>query len=159
MRRSTSCSTAPRPGRPDLLHGTAPPSPRDSARDPWALMLAGLLTVTGVIHFVAPDVFNPIVPHALPGSAALWTGLSGAAELLLALGIAVPATRRVAATLTAIFLVLVFPANIQMAVDWASKSTAEVVIAWLRLPLQIPLIWWAWHVRTRTIRPGRAPTS
>ncbi len=116
------------------------------------MALAGLLAITGTIHFVAPDVFNPIVPHVLPGPAALWTGLSGAVELMLALGIALPATRRVAATLTAIFLVLVFPANIQMALDWASKSTAEVVIAWLRLPLQIPLIWWAWRVRTRTER-------
>lgn len=118
-------------------------------RDGWALSLAGLLTATGVAHFITPANFDAIVPHVLPGPEWSWTFASGVVEISLAIGIALPATRRVAATLTAVFFVLVFPANIQMAVDWASRSTSEFVIALLRLPLQIPLVWWAWYVRTR----------
>lgn len=121
-------------------------------RDGWALALAGLLTFTGVAHFVSPDTFDSIVPTVLPGSARLWVTVSGAVELCLAIGVAWPATRRGAATLTAIFFVLVFPANIKMAVDSAERSTLEVTIALLRLPLQIPLVWWAWRVRCRSSR-------
>lgn len=118
-------------------------------RDPWALALAGLLTFTGVAHFVAPGTFDPIVPHLLPGSARSWTFASGAVEICLAIGISWPGTRRGGATAAAIFFVLVFPANIQMAVDWASRSAPEFAIALLRLPLQIPLVWWALRVRDR----------
>ena len=82
-----------------------------------------------MLHFASADPFNEIVPHALPGSSAFWTALSGAVELLLAVGIIAPRTRRVAATSAAIFLVLVFPANVQMAVDWASKPTGDFVVA------------------------------
>jgi uncharacterized membrane protein len=115
----------------------------------WAYGLAGLLAVAGVAHFVAPTGFDDIVPHLLPGPAGMWTGLSGAIELVLATGVAWSRTRRSAATATAIFFVLVFPANVQMAIDWAGRPAPEVAIALLRLPLQLPLIWWAWHVRTR----------
>ena len=55
------------------------------------------------------------MPHVLPCSARFWTTLSGVVELLLAVGVVWPRTRRVAATLTAVFFVLVFPANVQMA--------------------------------------------
>ena len=120
-------------------------------RDGWALALGGLLAFAGVAHFVNPSGFDEIVPHLLPGSGRLWTSVSGAAEIGLAIGVVVPRTRRVAATLTAIFFVLVFPANVQMAVDWATRPAPEFAIALLRLPLQIPLIWWAWHVRSRTL--------
>lgn len=119
-------------------------------RDGWALALAGVLVVAGIAHFVVPDDFDAIVPHLLPGSERSWTSLSGVVELVLAVGVAWPRTRRVAATLTAVFFVLVFPANVQMAIDWSSRSGPEFVIALLRLPLQLPLIWWAWHVRQRS---------
>jgi uncharacterized membrane protein len=118
--------------------------------DPWALALAGLLALTGTAHLVAADTFDAIVPHVLPGSPGAWTLVSGIAELLLALGLVVPTTRRGTATLTAVFFVLVLPANVQMAVDWSSRSAAEQAIALLRIPLQIPLIWWAWQVRSRS---------
>jgi uncharacterized membrane protein len=131
----------------------------------WAIALAALLAVAGIAHFVAPDGFDAIVPHLLPGSPGDWTRVSGAVELILAIGLLWPTTRRVTATLTAIFFVLVFPANVQMAVDWASRSAPELAIAILRLPLQILLVGWAWHVRrispparrTVSATPGPAP--
>lgn len=124
-------------------------------RDGCAPALATLLALAGVAHLVAPDGFNAIVPHLLPGSARFWTFASGAVEIALALGILFPKTRRVTATLTAIYLVIVFPANIQMAIDWASRPASDFVISLLRLPLQIPLIWWALRVRNRAT-PERA---
>ena len=123
------------------------------ARDPWALGLAGLLAAAGIAHFVAPDGFDSIVPHLLPGSRRLWTALSGVAELGLAVGVARPSTRRTSSALAAIFFVLVFPANVQMAVDYRSRSASDFALALVRLPLQLPLIWWAWRVRSRAVRP------
>lgn len=120
-------------------------------REPWALTLAGLLALTGVLHFVTPGTFDAIVPGVLPGSSRSWTLVSGGVEIGLALGLLSPVTRRVAATSTAAFLVLVFPANVKMAVDWAGRPPAELVIALLRLPLQLPLIWWAWSARRRAV--------
>ena len=58
-------------------------------------VLAGLLTVTGSLHFIAPRPYAAIVPSWLPNP----TGLvfaSGVAELLCATGLAVPRTRRLA---------------------------------------------------------------
>lgn len=120
---------------------------RDGRDNSWAYGLAGLLLVSGVAHFVAPDGFNDIVPHLLPGPARMWTGLSGMIELVLAAGVACRRTRSSAAAASAILFVLVFPANVQMAIDWSSRSAPQPAIALLRLPLQLPLIWWAWHVR------------
>jgi uncharacterized membrane protein len=41
----------------------------------------------------------------------------------------------------------VFPANVQMAVDWRSRPASEQAAAYARLPLQIPLVLWALKVR------------
>lgn len=47
---------------------------------------------------------------------------------------------------TAALFAIVFPANVQMALDSLGNSrlpTSSAVLAWIRLPLQIPLIVWA----------------
>ena len=86
-------------------------------------LLAGLLTVTGTLHFVAPKVFASIIPPQLPSRYAL-VYASGAAELACAAGLAVPRTRRVAGWSTALLFVAVFPANVQMALDAGDRSAA-----------------------------------
>ncbi|MET7765863.1 hypothetical protein ABZS71_29115 [Streptomyces sp. NPDC005393] len=119
-----------------------------STRSP--LLLAGLLAGAGVTHFVAPTSFDAIVPRALPGSPRAWTYASGAVELALAAGVALPHTRRHAARATAAFFVAVAPANVQMAVDWRHRAAPLKAAAFARLPLQIPLVLWARSVaRTR----------
>ena len=47
--------------------------------------------------------------------------MSGAAELACAAAVANRRTRRVGATLAAVLFVVVFPANLQMAVGWALR--------------------------------------
>ena len=122
--------------------------------DRWAIGLAALLVITAAAHFSLPSEFDAIVPRVLPQSRRFWTLASGVIELSLAIGLLVPRTRRVSATSTAIFFALVFPANVQMAFDWRSRPAPEFVAAVLRLPLQIPLIWWAWRIRNRTTKPS-----
>lgn len=125
--------------RPDLHRSQAPA---------WAL--AGLLTVTGITHFVLPTFYDAIIPTLLPGPVRAWTYASGVAELACAAAVAHPSTRRFGATAAAILFVAVFPANIKMAIDWRRRSAIEQAIAYGRLPLQIPLVIWATWVRRRT---------
>ncbi len=105
--------------------------------------LAGLLAATGVLHFAAPEPFDAIVPCALPGPPRRWTYLSGAVELAVAVAVAVPRTRRLGGVAAAALFVGVFPANVQMALDWHRRSPSQRALAWARLPLQLPLIVWA----------------
>ncbi|MEU9351265.1 hypothetical protein AB0D65_09635 [Streptomyces griseoloalbus] len=112
-----------------------------SERSP--LLLAGLLAAAGTAHFAAPRQFDHIVPRSLPGSPRTWTYASGAAELALAAGVALPRTRRAAALATAAFFVGVFPANVKMAVDWRHRPAPQKAAALGRLPLQLPLVLWA----------------
>ncbi|MFF3990085.1 DoxX family protein [Streptomyces sp. NPDC001797] len=112
-----------------------------SERSP--LLLAGLLATAGVAHFAVPEQFDATIPKALPGSPRAWTYGSGAVELALAAGIALPRTRKAAARAAAAFFIGVFPANVQMAVDWQKRPEPLRTAALARLPLQIPLVLWA----------------
>jgi uncharacterized membrane protein len=119
------------------------------------LGLAGVLAVAGFAHFVRPEGFDAIVPRVLPMSRRFWTVVSGAGELGVAVGLARRPTRRVSAALAALLFVAVFPANVQMAIDWRSRPAPEFALALLRLPLQIPLVLWAWRVHRHA--PEGAP--
>jgi uncharacterized membrane protein len=114
--------------------------------------LARLLAVAGVTHFLLPRPYDSIVPRGLPGKPRTWTQLSGAAELAVAAAVASPRTRRAGALAAAGLFVAVFPANVQMARDWRDRPAPLRLAAYLRLPLQIPLIVWALRV-SRTARP------
>ncbi|MCW2757984.1 MAG: hypothetical protein JWO46_1730 [Nocardioidaceae bacterium] len=118
-----------------------------------AVLLGLVLLVTGTLHFAAPAPYESIVPAFL-GSPAFWVYVSGVAELGCAVGLLVRRTRRPAGLATAVLFVAVFPANLQMAVD-ALQGDGNVVVALVRLPLQVPLIWWAWYAA----RPDRPPRS
>ncbi len=111
-------------------------------------LLAGLLTATGSLHFIAPRPYAAIVPEQLPSPYGI-VYASGVVELLCAAGLAVPRTRRVAAWATAVLFVAVFPANVQMAVDATDRSALYQAGVWARLPLQVPLVLWAVAIARR----------
>jgi uncharacterized membrane protein len=100
----------------------------------------------GAAHFVAPAAYERIVPRWLGDPRAVVLA-SGAAEVAAGTLLAVPATRRAGAWATVVVLLAVFPANVQMALDGgiagAGFPLGSPVAAWLRLPLQIPLVAWA----------------
>ena len=108
----------------------------------WAM--AAFFLVAGALHFVIPAVYVRIMPPYLPYPAAL-VAISGAAEILGGLGLLLERTRRAAAIGLALLLVAVLPANWWMAashVEFGNPPIPEWVL-WARLPLQLPLIWWA----------------
>jgi uncharacterized membrane protein len=99
--------------------------------------------IAGVLHFAATPAYVRIVPTWLP-NATLLVYLSGIAEILGGMGVLYPPTRRVAAWGLVLLLVCVFPANLAMVTDHARFASVPLWAAWARLPLQMPLIWWAW---------------
>ena len=81
--------------------------------------------------------------------------LSGAAELLGGIGLLIPATRTFAGLALIVFLVAVFPANIEMlrqAYIFKAPRTWQCIL-WLRLPLQGLIIWWVSRVSRRKDKP------
>lgn len=109
--------------------------------------LAVLLGVAGAVHFIRPQTYDPIVPPPLPRRTT--TLLSGAAEIAIGAGLAVPRTRRAAGWAAAALFAAVFPANVKMArdlLDHPASSRAARLAAVLRLPLQVPLVLWSLRV-------------
>lgn len=76
--------------------------------------------------------------------------LSGVFELGSAIGLLFGA--RWAPMLTVITLLGVWPANWWYAIDLlGSENLGLVIAAWLRLPLQLPLIYFAWKSPKRSL--------
>ncbi len=67
----------------------------------------------GVQHFQDPEWFEPIVPRVL-GNPRFWVYLSGAFEVVLGLGVALPWFRREAALGISLMLVVLYWANLNM---------------------------------------------
>jgi uncharacterized membrane protein len=118
----------------------------ESVRAPraWAY-LAGFLTVAGLMHFVAPQFYRPLIPEPL-GDPDPWVYGSGVAEIVVGVALIPRRTRRPAALAAAALFVLIFPGNLQMAWDARDDTTVRQVATLARLPLQVLLIWWAMRV-------------
>ena len=117
-----------------------------------AQMMASFLGFAGVAHFVVPERFNPLIPPWLPGDATLYTYASGVAEIAVAIGLFILRTRRLAGWGAALLFLSVYPGNIYMAYDWRDREISQQLVAYLRLPFQIPLIWWAVSIARKTPR-------
>ena len=122
---------------------------------PSAIAAGVFFTSAGVAHFAKPDFFEAIVPDWFPG-AALANRASGAAELLFGLGMLTSTTRKVSALGLVLLTIVVFPANIDMALNKVepqlvegrftrSVGTAIGPANWIRLPMQLPMLWWLWR--------------
>ncbi len=105
-----------------------------------ARVVTGAFVVSGVVHLVRPQVFEPLIPEQLPAPRQLviWSGI---AELACAAGMLHPRTRKVAAYASTGLLVGVFPGNVKMAIDAQRGDNRALKAASLaRLPLQWPMI-------------------
>jgi len=114
-------------------------------KDTLRVILAVCMVVAGVLHFAQPDPFIRIVPGFLPAPATL-VYLSGAIEMLLGVGLLVPATRQFSAWGLVVLFIAVYPANLNMAINHI--KIAGIPDTWwfhaIRLPFQLVLIAWAY---------------
>jgi len=112
-------------------------------------IMATAFLAAGIYHFANPDFYKKIMPAYLPYHLQL-IYISGACEILFGLLLLPASTRIFAAWSIIILLLAVFPANIQMAINFWQKKNPYLWIALLRLPLQLVLIWWA-YIYTKAI--------
>ena len=111
-----------------------------SVRNFWRWLLAAFFVVAGANHFISPGPYLRMMPEYLPAPAALvW--ISGVAEILGGLGILFAGSRVLAAWGLIALLVAVFPANLNVALHGWPGSNIPTWVLWLRLPLQLLLIW------------------
>ena len=117
-------------------------------------LMGYILLGAGVGHFVFPGPLDSIVPAALPGDPRIYTYLSGVAEIAIGLALLTPLSRSVlgkpvklwgAYGAFALFLA-VYPANINMALQWSDRPMPEPLIAYARLPFQFYFLWAAWKL-------------
>ncbi|MEO8274104.1 MAG: DoxX family protein [Chloroflexota bacterium] len=104
-------------------------------------VLAALFAVSGAGHLIRPAAYEALIPPFLPAPGAI-IAISGVAEVICALGLL--RRDRWAGPSSAALLVAVFPGNVWFALATTSAGTsAGLLIAgsWLRLPLQLLLIW------------------
>lgn len=158
-RRSTARPVRPEPDDSFLGDEALDPAPphRRALPDPpttdrVARGMAVALIGMGVLHFVAPALFERIVPRVL-GHQRRLVHLSGVAEIVSGVLLAIPRTRRTGALLAAGTFIAVWPANWQMALDAGFPPKGALGWGvWARLPLQVPMIGAALRIARRAAR-------
>jgi uncharacterized membrane protein len=113
------------------------------ARNYSLYLMSFLYIVAGIIHFVHPSTYMSIMPQWLPWHLEL-IYLSGFLEVFFGVLLLFSTTRRWAALGIIIMLIAIFPANIQMVINYANENNKLLWLSIIRLPLQIVLIRWAY---------------
>lgn len=109
------------------------------------LVLAVGMALVGISHFTRPEGFVKIVPDYLPAPQTL-VYVSGFFEVMGGVGLLIPGISRYAAWGLIALYVAVFPANVNMAIHHLPLGDKVIPqwALWLRLPLQLVLIGWAY---------------
>lgn len=141
---------------------------RLTQRARWRVALAAAMVIAGIAHLVAPAPFVQHLPTWVPARE-LIVLVSGLVEIGLGGALFVPQPfRRQAGLALAIFLVLVFPANVYVAVAGvAVDGQPGGLYPWLRLPWQALFVWlalWSTESTDHGARPAarsvtRAPAG
>ena len=122
------------------------------------LILAAFYLAAGVLHLSAPAGFVRIMPPPIPfpHQIVLFTGVC---EIAGAIGLLIPATRRLAGLMLALYALCVWPANLYHAL--AHVHVEPLPDSWWyhgpRLVFQPVLIWWALFAGTVVGWPFRSP--
>ncbi|WP_129748453.1 DoxX family membrane protein [Flavobacterium anhuiense] len=112
---------------------------------PWHLyLMACLYILAGINHFRSPGMYIKIIPPALKNPK-LINILSGAAEIILGIFLLLPFSSHFAAWGIIMLLIAVFPANLYMFQNKKAGFGLPRWILFVRLPLQIVLIYWAYQ--------------
>lgn len=109
----------------------------------WALATLLLLTASAHFNRMKEDLVR-MVPTWMPAPR-LTIYLTGLCEILGAIGLLLPATRRWAGLALILFLIAIFPANVKAAREGLSIRGKPAPPLLQRLPMQlllIGLLWW-----------------
>jgi uncharacterized membrane protein len=105
-----------------------------------AYALAVMFCFTGAAHFsrMRTDLEKMVPPWVPDPKRAVW--VTGLLEILGALGLVFPETRRLAGICLIAFLIAVFPANVHAAKSDVKLGDRPVTPLWIRGPMQAALI-------------------
>lgn len=138
--------------------------PRKVGRRIGLIALALFFIISGANHFFNQPFYLRMMPGYLPAHKLL-VQLSGLLEMAGGIGVLVPETQSLAGYGLVALLVAVFPANVEMAIH-PDRFVASGFPLWglyARLPLQIPIILWAyWATRpegSRTAQHSPGPVE
>ena len=111
---------------------------------PWHLyLMASIYVLAGIVHFIKPRIYERIMPRYLPAHRTL-VYLSGAAEILLGIGLFFSETRTLSLYSIILMLIVFLLVHFYML---SSKKAGAGIPQWallLRIPLQFFLMYWAW---------------
>jgi len=103
-------------------------------------IMAIAYVLAGINHFWHPDFYIKMIEAFLPWPLGI-IYISGIAEIAGGIGLLIPATRRYAAFALIFLLISIFPANIYMAMHPQQWPELSPWALYLRLPLQLVLIY------------------
>ena len=112
--------------------------------------LAGAYAFFAIGHFALTEDLALMLPPFVPGRRAIVL-ITGVLEVLIALGLLIPRTRRTAGIVSIVVLLLFFPANVYSAfagVGYGAKEWGPWYLA-VRAPLQALLIFWSYQFAVR----------
>jgi uncharacterized membrane protein len=123
-----------------------------SIQDAARRSMSAAFIFAGVSHLAIPASFEEYFPNWVPFATEL-VYLTGVIEIAGGIGLLIRRYQAMVGIALAIYLVLIFPANIYV----AAAGTDELMLpglpeaawyAWARLPFQFLFIWWAlWSTR------------
>ena len=86
---------------------------KQTFRNVIGIFLGIPFVLIGYDHFICPEIYDPLVPDYM-GNPRFWTILSGIFEIVLGLGIMIPFTRIYSAKSSALLLITLYLANLNM---------------------------------------------
>ena len=111
--------------------------------NPSLYFMGSMYILAGLAHFWKPKAYMKIMPPYIPYHLFM-VYLSGVFEVVFGVLVMIPETQSIGAWGLIATLIGVFPANIDMLVRYKGKRLWWKVSLWLRLPVQLWLIYWAW---------------
>jgi uncharacterized membrane protein len=115
---------------------------------PARIALSAMLVFTSIAHFAYAKGMAMMIPDPIPYKTDI-VYLTGIIEIIVAIGLMIPAFRVPTAWLLILFFVLLLPANIYAAIKHIDyqKATFDgngLKYLWFRIPLQILFIAWTY---------------
>ncbi|RXR22538.1 DoxX family protein [Flavobacterium stagni] len=112
---------------------------------PWHLYVMSLVyIVAGINHFRNPKLYYKIIPPFFSNKKFI-NEMTGFLEILLGICLCISGFTNIAALSIIVLLVVIFPANIYMAIYKEARLGLPVWLLYLRLPLQFVLMIWAYY--------------
>ena len=129
-----------------------------SLRDAMRRALAVAFVFTGGAHLAMPQSFLVYFPTWVPVPEAI-VYASGVVEVAGGLALFVGRYRAQIGLALAVYLLLIFPANVYAAVADVDEALPGLVdtswYPWVRLPFQAIFVWWTLHSTTEPVAAGQ----